>query len=282
MNPFVSVIVPVYRNTETLVELHQRLCQALTRANFTFEIVFVDDACPAGSLSVLRKLADADERVGVLALKHNVGQHQAVLTGLMYAQGKWSVVLDADLQDPPEMVPDLVTRGMAGYPVVFGGRHGQYESSLRLFTSRLFKWMLHLLTGAPIDAGLFCALEDSLRDRLLRMAGPRPSLVAMIACTGVPMISIPFERSVRTVGKSAYTGWGRLKTAARAVGWVLNWKLRHLLRRPPVPATTASIRARYGARFTVLDIQEQKNGMIDNENSVCTNRSTQSATTPLL
>src|SRR5205814_350062 len=122
--PSVSVVVPVYRNTETLEELHRRLDAALGAAGVDFELVFVEDACPAGSLAVLRRLEAADPRVGVLALPRNVGQHAAVLRGLARARGRAVVVMDADLQDPPDAVPALLARRAQGPAAVFAGRRG--------------------------------------------------------------------------------------------------------------------------------------------------------------
>ncbi len=109
MEPQISIVVPVYKNADTLYELHRRLVAAVGQVSDGYEILFVDDACPCGSLAVLRSLAQEDPRVGVLALASNMGQNQAVLTGLAYARGRVAVVLDADLQDPPEAIPTLLS-----------------------------------------------------------------------------------------------------------------------------------------------------------------------------
>ncbi len=239
MSPFerhgrfdVSIVVPVYRNADTLKELHRRLCNVLEERKLEFEIVFVDDACPAGSLEVLTALADRDPRVGVLVLRSNYGQNQAVLTGLTYVRGRWAIVMDADLQDPPEAVPELLSKGEEGYSAVFAGRRGRYESFGRLFTSRLFKKLLHLLCGVPSDGGIFVALSQQMRERLIVMKGPSPFVVAMIGCTRLPSTSIPVTRAPRASGKSAYTFVARLKSARRAILWILAWKWRRLVREP--------------------------------------------------
>lgn len=249
MNPLVTVVVPVYRNADTLRELHRRLCQSFEGAGMSFEVLFVEDACPDGSLAVLMQIAEADSRVVVLAMERNVGQHRAVLAGLAWARGDWTVIMDADLQDPPEQAPALIAHGQKGFAAVFAGRRGRYQSSARMATSRAFKWVLHLLTGVPADAGIFCAIDRQLRLRLLAMAGPRPFLVAMIGCAGMPMISIPVARATRPTGHSAYSAWGRFIAGWRGVAWALDWKARALLRRPQPPPAPAPIRARFGARF---------------------------------
>lgn len=215
--------MPVYRNADTLVELHDRLRAALRDERV--ELIFVNDACPAGSAAVLRKLA-ADPGTVVLTLERNVGQHRAVLVGLARARGAWTVVLDADLQDPPEAVPLLLARAAVGdVGAVFAGRRGTYESRLRLLTSRLFKRTLHALCGVPPDAGIFAAVSKRTVERVLAMRGPAPFVVAMIGCAGLPMTSIPVERAPRPNGSSAYSTRGRARSAWRAFVWVLAWRL---------------------------------------------------------
>lgn len=245
----VSVIVPVYGNADTLRELRDRVSQILERRTLTFELLFVDDASPDGSLAVLQALATEDPRVAVMALAQNGGQHRAVIAGLSQARGQWSVVMDADLQDPPEAIPILLAHGHEGFAAVFAGRRGQYESRGRLFTSRAFKRLLALLAGVPVDAGIFVAMHHSLVDRLLGMGGDKPFVVAMIGCAGLPMTSVPVRRDLRPSGESAYSGWGRLKSGWRGVAYVVSWKW-HALRRASRPrASCAPVRAYFGARF---------------------------------
>ena len=240
----ISVVLPVYRNAETLSDLHQRLCTVLETLTPNFELIFVNDASPDASLSILEQLAQSDHRVVVLALEQNVGQHQAVLTGLTYALGEWTVILDADLQDPPEAIPSLLAEASAGFAAVFAGRRGNYEHGTRLATSRLFKSALHLLTGVPADAGMFLIMNHAMRARLLEMNVSAPFIVAMVGCAGLPITSIPVLRSPRTVGESSYTSWKRWRSAARAFRWVWNWRWQQLRTRldrgafqaPPKPS----------------------------------------------
>jgi hypothetical protein len=109
---------------------------------------------------------------------------------------------------------------------VFAGRRGRYESRARLLTSRLHKRTPSLLAGVPPDAGIFVVLERSVVDRLLAMqTRRRPSLVAMIGCTGALMRSVPVERAPRHEGESSYSPLGRLRMGWRAVAWVVSWKV---------------------------------------------------------
>lgn len=236
MMPAVSVVVPLYRTGDALPELGRRLAAALDDAGLSFELILVDDACPAGSGRAAVALAGVDRRVRVVMLEANVGQHAAVLAGVAEARGSWIVAMDGDLQDPPEAVPLLVEAGReTGVPVVFAGRRGRYESRARLLTSRLYKRTLSLLAGVPVDGGMFLALERPVAAQILAMDGPRrPSVVAMIGCAGVPMLSLPVERSPRGGGRSSYSPWGRLRLGWRAVAWVVSWKVGRRLR-PDAP-----------------------------------------------
>lgn len=249
--PDVSVVVPVYRNAATLEALHDRLRRVFEAHGLTYELLFVDDACPEGSRRVIEALAERDGRVAGLILGRNVGQHRAVLTGLAHARGRRAVIMDADLQDPPEAIPALLARLDTGPAAVFAGRRGRYESPLRLLTSRLFKTLLHLLSGVPADAGIFVALDRRMVGRLLSFPAGRPFVVAMIGCGGLPLASIPVRRATRPTGESAYSTWRRLTTGGRAIGWVLAWKLRRFRRGRAGTAAEAPIAARIGARFAL-------------------------------
>ncbi len=220
-SPEISIVVPVFRNKESLDELHRRLRRVLETERLPYEMIFVDDACPEGSLTVLKELAQADPQVALLALERNLGQQQAVLVGLSHARGKCVVVLDADLQDPPEAIPDLLAKLQEGPAAVFAGRRGRYESTFRLLASRLFKGLLHLLCGVPMDAGLFVAMNRQMVECLLTFHGLPPSVVAMIGCTGLPLTSIPVLRAHRPSGRSSYSFLTRLKVGCFAVAWVL-------------------------------------------------------------
>lgn len=246
-NPEVSVVVPVYRNAATLAALHGRL-RAVLEPLAPFEVLFVDDCCPEGSRAVLERLATEDPCVAALLLDRNVGQHRAVLAGLACARGEWVVVMDGDLQDPPEAIPDLLRAADGGARAVFAGRRGAYESAGRLATSRLFKRLLHWLCGVPADAGLFVLLHRSLVRRLLELGGPRPFVLAMIGCTGLPSVSVPISRVPRPSGASSYSGWGRLASAASALLWLALWRTRLIRPGSPLPRP-APVKARLGLRF---------------------------------
>lgn len=225
-DPEISIVAPVFRNSATLPGLVARIAGALHGRRF--EIVLVVDGC-ADSLRAAEVLQSQHTEIGVLSLERNRGQNAAVLAGLRRALGGCAVVMDADLQDPPEALPELLSRLGRDTAAVFGGRRGAYESRGRLWTSRLYKRVvLHWGCGLPADAGLFVAMDGRMRRRLLEMQ-PGPHLVAMIGCAGLPVLSIPVTRARRPGGASSYNSYQRLRLALNSMLWVLKWKLANRL-----------------------------------------------------
>lgn len=208
----ISVVVPVYRNAATLRELTARLRAALGDA----ELVFVNDASPDDSAAVLASL----EGVRVIAHETNRGQNAAVVTGFAHTGGDTIVVLDADLQDPPEAIGELLrAKRESGAAVAFATREGRYANRGRMWTSRIYKRLLSMLTPLPHGAGLFVALDRSVARRVQSMA-PVPSVVAAIGLLRVPMIGVPVARAMSE--SSAYRGGDRLRLAWRTLAWVLS------------------------------------------------------------
>ncbi|MBU6383144.1 MAG: glycosyltransferase family 2 protein [Verrucomicrobia bacterium] len=212
---FVSIVIPVYNNAETLLELYAALTHHL--CGHLFEVLFVDDASPDDSFLILQDLASRDSRVRFIHLVKNVGQNRAIWQGFAACKGDKIVVMDADLQDPPAAVLGLLAELDRGWDVVFAGRRGNYESGFRLFTSRVFKWLIHKTAAVPQDAGLFMALRRNVLKSI-----PRSSyLVGMIGFSHARMCSIPVIRNRRERGVSAYSFWKRLRLGLRAVGAIL-------------------------------------------------------------
>lgn len=228
--PDVSVVVPVYRNRDSLRELAARVRAALA-AEWSYELLLVDDACPEGSGAVVDELAEVDDAVVPLHLPVNRGQQRAVLEGLAAARGAWSAVIDADLQDRPEELPPLLRRASAGdVDVVFGGRHGRYESHWRSLTGRAHRCLRSLLLPLPADAGLFAVLSRTAVDRVLVLRGPSPSVVAMIGCAGLRLVSVAVTREPRSSSPSTYSEAMRLRAARDSLAWGLHYRRRRITR----------------------------------------------------
>lgn len=231
-------------------ELARRLHHVLDASVQSHELIFVDDQCPEGSLDKLCQMSARDPRITVLALAHHMGQHSAAMTGLAYSRSAWTVILDADLQDPPEAIPRLLTAARPSTAVIFAGRRGTYESYFRLLTSRLFKSLLHLVSGVPRDAGLFVALRHDAVRRLLEHSTDRPFVVAMIGCLGLETTSVPVERPSRPVGHSAYSNLERLRSAWRAFACLIDVRRSRPRRNGLWHEPEKLLKMRCGSRFT--------------------------------
>jgi glycosyltransferase involved in cell wall biosynthesis len=232
--PDVTVVVPVYRNAPTLRELCRRIRAVLDARARSYELVFVDDASPDESLAVLDELKQQGSTI-VLPLSSNLGQHRAVLSGLRRATGRTVVVMDADLQDPPEAIPLLLDRLQEGFAAVYAARRGRYQSLFRRLTSRLFKAWVHVVAGVPTDMGPFTAMDRRMVDAVLSRAPHRPFIPALIAGAGLPIASVPVLRAPRPIGRSAYTNWDRLAMAASVVGGIVRSRRRNRTGSPPGP-----------------------------------------------
>lgn len=206
-----TIVIPVFNNATTLPELVHRVLAAC--AGHDAEIRLVDDASRDDSAAVIRQLGAA---TGVF-LPRNVGQNEAIRQGLAGAGGDAVVVMDADLQDPPEAIPLLLGKLEPAVDVVFGGRTGRYQSTGRMLTSRIYKRVVAARTGLPIDAGLFLVMRSHVARRLVE-GGEVPSLVGAIGLMRVRTASVPVERA--QARESSYSSLQRLQLAARSLLWL--------------------------------------------------------------
>ncbi len=223
--PDVSVVVPLYRSAETLSELCSRLIRALDGEGLSCELILVDDCSPDGTATEAESLVTGDARLGLVALDRNVGQHRAVLVGLAHVRGSRAVVLDADLQDPPEWIPALLARADEGFDAVFAGRRGRYQSLHRTFTSFVYKSAQHLLCGVPRDAGMYIVLSRRLVDRLTEFGGSdRLTVPTLIGLSGLPLVSVPMVRPRRARGKSSYSSLRRFSIGIANLFAIVRWR----------------------------------------------------------
>ncbi len=220
-----TVIVPVYNNASTLISLYKQIRQVLNQAHISFELLFVDDAGPDDSLSILSDMVNVYPEVSLVSMAHNVGQHAAVLHGLRFAKGRCCIVMDADLQDPSQALVQLMRTRSPHYQAIFAGRRGIYQSRSSMFTSRCYKTLIAYLTGIPRNAGIFVLMERPMVEALLEMPVRIPWINIMIGLSKLPLCSIPVTRNHREHGLSAYSGLGRLRSAINGLYCVLTYYL---------------------------------------------------------
>jgi len=214
--PNVSVVVPVFRNAGCLGELAARIDRALSPVRY--ELILVDDASPDDARDVIANLARDDSRVVGVHLPRNLGQNAAVVAGLRRADGDAVVVMDGDLQDPPEAVPSLLaTLVREDVDVVFAGRSGRYERRSRHITGRLLKLSLWALSRGkvPPTAGLFAAMRNAVAKRVAADAPPDPYVLVLIAREAQLIATVPVERAPTST--TSYTLRTRWRVARRGL-----------------------------------------------------------------
>jgi undecaprenyl-phosphate 4-deoxy-4-formamido-L-arabinose transferase len=195
----VSVVVTVFNERASLAELHRRTLATLEGEPFSFELLYVDDGSSDGSYDELVRLRDGDERVRIVKLKRNAGQHPAMHAGLARARGEVIVTMDSDLQNPPEDIPLLVATVEAGADVASGRRRARHDSWGRTLPSRLINGMLRRFTGADIkDFG--CAFNAYRRDAivpLLGAIGKQKFTKALVLAGGASVVEVDVGHAAR-------------------------------------------------------------------------------------
>lgn len=206
--PLVSVIVPCLDEQEVLPETLRRLRQlAETTPGCAFEFVMVDDGSTDGTMAVLRAAAAADDRVRVLSLSRNFGQQIAVTAGLDIARGDAVVLMDADLQDPPEVVGQMIARWREGFDVVYGQRTSRAgEGWFKRATARGFHRLMNRLSDTPIpaDAGDFRLMSRPVVEVLRQMPERHRFLRGLVAWAGFRQTALPYDRPGRFAGTTKY------------------------------------------------------------------------------
>jgi polyisoprenyl-phosphate glycosyltransferase len=218
--PEYSVIVPVFNEQEVIGVCHAELRGVMDRTGKPYEIIFVNDGSTDRTAVILRTLARHDRRVRVLGLSRNFGQQIAISAGIDRARGRAVIIIDADLQDPPGVIPDLIAKWETGFEVVYGRRTvREKESAFKRASAWLFYRFLRRLSGVPIpaDAGDFRLLDRTVCDALKSMPERHRFLRGLVSWTGFRQTEVPYQRRKRRAGTSKYPLWKMIGFALDAV-----------------------------------------------------------------
>lgn len=205
--PEVSVVVPVYDEQEVLPEFHRRMKAVLTGCAPNHEIVYVDDGSRDQSPAILLGAATTDPRVRVLRFSRNFGHQAAVTAGIEHARGAAVVVIDADLQDPPEVIPDLLARWRQGFEVVSAVRAvREGESPLRLALIKIFYRLLHSIASVDLtpDVGDFRLIDRCVADALNGLPERNRYVRGLVRWLGFRHTEVPYRRAGRYAGTTKY------------------------------------------------------------------------------
>ncbi len=208
MSPKYSLIIPIYNEEETIAELYRRVRAVMDRLDGAVELILVNDGSRDRSLALMRGLHEQDGRVCYLSLARNFGHQVAVTAGLNFARGQVVVVLDADLQDPPELIPQLVEQWQLGFDVVYAQRiQRKREGWFKRFTAYVFYRVLQRLADVdiPTDTGDFCLMDRQVVDVLNAIPERNRYIRGLRSWIGFRQTAVLFERDPRFAGEVKYT-----------------------------------------------------------------------------
>ena len=224
-----SVVVPCFNEAAVIRDTAARLVEELERMpELGFELIFVDDGSRDETLPILRDLQSRDPRVRVLSLSRNFGHQVAVTAGIENAEGDAVVLIDADLQDPPELIAEMVRRWRAGADVAYGVRtEREGETAFKLWTAKAFYRAINRLSDVaiPMDTGDFRLLDRKVVDALLSMPERDRFVRGMVAWTGYRQEAVPYKRAARAAGTTKYP---LARMARLAVDGILSFSIMPL------------------------------------------------------
>lgn len=215
-----SIAVPVYNEVESLPELYPRVRAVMESLDEPWELILIDDGSTDGSTEVIRSLSADDDHVRPVIFARNFGHQIAITAGLDHARGEVVIVMDADLQDPPEVITDLVAKWREGYEVVYAVREEREgESWFKRVTAAFFYRVINRITDVniPLDTGDFRLLDRQVVDTLNTMRERHRFPRGMVAWVGFRQIGVPYKRAARYAGETKYPFRKMLRLALNAI-----------------------------------------------------------------
>ena len=208
--PTLSVLVPVYNEIEVLPAFHQRMTAVLRASVDTYEVLYVNDGSSDGSLAWLEQLCGVDANVALVDLSRNFGKEIAMAAGLDHVRGEAVVVIDADLQDPPELIPQLLTQWRAGYDNVYARRRRREgETWLKKFSAAWFYRIIRKLSRVdiPQDTGDYRLLSRRAVESVRALREQHRLMKGLFAWVGYPSVAVAYDRDPRHAGHTKFNYW---------------------------------------------------------------------------
>jgi len=219
-SPRYSVLVPIFNEEAVITECHRQLKQVMDSTGEPYELIFIDDGSRDASPALLRALAGADPNVRVIAFSRNFGHQVAISAGMDHAAGDAVVVIDADLQDPPSVIPAMIAKWKEGYEVVYGKRgERQGEGPFKKATAFLFYRLLRKLTDVdiPTDVGDFRLIDRKVCDVMASIRERNRFVRGIISWIGFRQTAVSYVREKRFAGETKYPLSKMLKFATDAI-----------------------------------------------------------------
>lgn len=215
-----SIVVPVYNEKEVLSELYKRITSVMDKLSEPYEIIFVNDGSNDSSLELMKTLYSQDSQVKIISFSRNFGHQIAITAGLDYASGEAVITIDADLQDPPEVIPDLIDKWKEGFDVAYGIREKRAgESFFKLSTASIFYRFLGKITDTniPADTGDFRLMSRKVVESLKNIRERNRFVRGLVSWVGYRQIGVNYKREKRFAGRTKYPLRKMLKFAIDGV-----------------------------------------------------------------
>ncbi len=218
--PIFSIIAPIYNELDNIPELYPRLREVMDKTGEPWELILVDDGSSDGSTEIIRKLAENDARVRPVIFARNFGHQIAVTAGIDYSRGDAVVIIDADLQDPPEVILDLIEKWREGFEVVYAVREEREgETWFKRTTASLFYRLIFKITDVniPLDTGDFRLMDKKVVAVMRQMREKHRFLRGMSAWVGFKQVGVKYKRKPRYAGETKYPLNKMIKLALNAI-----------------------------------------------------------------
>jgi len=215
-----SIVAPIFNELENLPVLYDRICTVMNKTEGLWELILVDDGSIDGSTDIIRELAKKDNRIVPVIFARNFGHQIAVTAGLDYSQGDAVVIIDSDLQDPPELILELIEKWNQGYEVVYAVRADREgETWFKTFTASFFYRLIYRITDVkiPMDTGDFRLMDRKVVNVMNSMREHHRFLRGMSAWVGFKQIGVEYKRAARLAGTTKYPLKKMLKLALTAI-----------------------------------------------------------------
>ena len=201
-----SIVIPIYNEEENLPELYNRLTDVMTSLQEPYEVIFVDDGSKDNSLNIMREMHQRDKRIKTISLSRNFGHQIAISAGIEYARGKAVIVMDGDLQDPPEVLPPFIQKWKEGWDAVYAIRRKRKENLLKRAAYAIFYRLLKKISSIdiPLDSGDFSIMDRKIVDILKSMPERTRFVRGIRTWVGFKQVGLEYERDKRFAGKPKY------------------------------------------------------------------------------
>ena len=222
--PKYSLVIPVYNEEANLQELNSEIKQVMSKLNESYEVIYINDGSRDRSLLVLRDLVKKDKNIKFLSFSRNFGHQAALTAGLDHAKGQAIISMDSDLQDPPQLLPEMIKKWKQGYEIVYARRKRRHDSFFKKYTALAYYRLLNKFSEVkiPRNVGDFRLIDRKVLDELKGMREKARYLRGMVAWLGFRFTFVDFDRPERKNGKTNYT---LTKMARLAMNGILNFSL---------------------------------------------------------